>query len=45
MRKTASLWEAAAEQRELSSVPCDDLEVWDEGEGGRLSWEGIHVYI
>ena len=22
--------------RELSSVPCDDLEGWDEGMGGRL---------
>ena len=29
----------------LNSVLCDDLEEWNEGVGGRLKREGIHVYI
>ena len=33
-RGTDSYWEAAAWQREISSVVCDRLEGWD-GEGGR----------
>ena len=44
MRKTASLWEAAAEQRELSSVPCDDLEGWDEGEGGSAGRGYMYIF-
>ena len=38
--KTDSWWEAAAEQRELSLVLCDDLESWDEGEGEGLEEGG-----
>ena len=30
----------------LSLVLCDDLERWDGGgEGGRIKWEGLYVYI
>ena len=33
-RKIDSCWEAAAKHRDISSVLCDHLEVWD-WEGGR----------
>ena len=45
MRGKDSWWEAAVEQRELSSVLCDDLEGWDEGLGGRRKREGMDVHI
>ena len=32
-------WEAAVEHRELSSVLCDNLEVWGEWAGGKLKRE------
>ena len=36
---------SAASHRELSLVPCDDLEGWD-GKGGRgIRREGVYVYL
>ena len=46
--KIDSKWEAAAEHREISLVPCDHLGGWDR-EGGREKQEGgdmgIYVYV
>ena len=42
--KIASLWEPAIKHRELSLVPCDDLEGQDRGlMVGRTKTEGIYV--
>ena len=44
--KVGSCGEAAAQRRELSSVPCDDPEGWDGGVlRERLQREGIRVYL
>ena len=46
MCETDSLWEAAIEHRELSSVLHDDREGWDGSRvGGRLKRERIYVYL
>ena len=33
------------EHRELSPVPCNNLEKWNGGTGGRFQSEGIYVYL
>ena len=33
------------QNRELSSLLCDDLEWWDGGMGGRSKREGVYVYV
>ena len=43
-RKVDSQWEAAAQQKEISSVFCDHLEGWDR-EGGREEiWGHMYMY-
>ena len=47
MCKIDSSWEAAVENRKLSSALCDDLEGWDQGARRQFNREGIiciHIY-
>ena len=44
MCEVAASGEAGVQHRELSSVPCDDLERWDAGVGEE-AWEGGNICV